>query len=162
MFCDRATAAETAVKSASSTSVKYAGGWHRGRVPPTYDVSSSTSSGVSGTCSTSGVSSACTSGTSDMTEYPWKGYSPLRSHDFSEGHSSSPFEPGQLFTCRNCYRGFKYDPRTQKTWAVGRDERCSPLDSSVNRRWLAEDCPGGPSDWDEDDSMRFESLLASG
>jgi hypothetical protein len=97
-----------------------------------------------------------------MTEYLWKAYNPLRSHDFGEGRFSSAFEPVQLFTCRNCDRGFKYDPRTQRTWAVGRDERCSPLDRSVNRRWLAEECPGGPSDWDEDDSIRFESPLVSG
>jgi len=90
-----------------------------------------------------------------MTQYLWKGYDPLRSHDFGEGLLLNASEPGQLFTCRNCYREFKYDPRTRRTWAVGRDDRHPALDSAVNRRWLSEDCAGGPSDFDERDARLF-------
>jgi hypothetical protein len=93
-----------------------------------------------------------------MTQYLWKSYDPLRSHDFGEGRFLDTSEPGQLFICRNCYRAFKYDPRTERTWAVGRDERCSPLDGPVNQRWLAEHCAGGPSDFDGQDSQQLGVL----
>ncbi len=94
-----------------------------------------------------------------MTQLPWKPYSPLRSHDFADGRFMSSSEPSRLYICRNCYRAFKHDPGTKRTWAVGRDERCSDLDSSVNRRWLAEECAGGPSNFDEHDSQQFRLPL---
>jgi hypothetical protein len=97
-----------------------------------------------------------------MTRSVWKSYNPLRSHDFGKGRFLGTPEPGQLFVCRNCYRAFRYDPRTQRTWAVGRDECCSALEDSVNRRWLSEDCAGGPSDFDEQDSQLFGVALVSG
>jgi hypothetical protein len=89
-----------------------------------------------------------------VTESVWKSYDPLRTHDFGAGFLNVS-EVGQLFICRNCHRGFKYDPGTQRTWAIGRDKRCSALESSVNRRWLAEPCAGGPTDFDQQDSTKF-------
>jgi hypothetical protein len=90
-----------------------------------------------------------------MTQSFWKFYHPLRTHDFGDGFFLRVSESVRLFVCRNCYRGFKYDAHTLRTWAVGRDKRCSALESSVNRRWLAEPCAGGPTDFDHQDSTRF-------
>jgi hypothetical protein len=95
-----------------------------------------------------------------MTQSVWKSYEALRTHDFGDGFFLNVSEPGQLFVCQNCYRGFKYDARSHRTWAVGTDKLCSALDGAVNARWLTEPCAGGPTDLDRRDSTRSESLDA--
>jgi hypothetical protein len=95
-----------------------------------------------------------------MPKYPWRSYSPLRTHDFDDGVPLKGREPGQLFICRNCQRRFKYDSSMHATWAVGKAPRFLGLDSSVTRRWLSEGCAGGPSHADEDDSKRIKRRVA--
>jgi len=95
-----------------------------------------------------------------MPKYPWRSYSPLRTHDFDEGVLLNGREPGMLFVCRNCLRRFKYDSSEHRTWAVGKARGFSALESSVSARWLSEVCAGGPSSTDEEDSKRIRSRAA--
>jgi len=95
-----------------------------------------------------------------MPKYPWRFYSPLRTHDFDDGVALKGREPGQLFVCRNCGRRFKYDAETHVTWAVGKGRNFSALDRAVSLRWITEQCAGGPSGADEDDSKRLKSRVA--
>jgi len=95
-----------------------------------------------------------------MPKYPWRFYSPLRTHDFDDGVPLKGREPGQLFVCRNCGRRFKYDSVAHLTWAVGKGREFSALASSVSSRWISEQCAGGPSRTDEEDSKRLRSRVA--
>jgi len=95
-----------------------------------------------------------------MPKYPWRFYSPLRTHDFDDGVLLKGREPGQLFVCRNCLRRFKYDSWAHTTWAVGKGRGFSALESSVSSRWLSEYCAGGPSHADEQDSKRTKMRAA--
>ena len=95
-----------------------------------------------------------------MPKYPWRMYSPLRTHEFDDGVSLKGQEPGQLFVCRTCGRRFKYDAVAHTTWAVGKGQGYSALQSSVTSRWITEYCAGNPSRADEEDSKRFRSRVA--
>jgi len=95
-----------------------------------------------------------------MPKYPWRSYSPLRTHDFDDGLVVKGREPGQLFVCRNCQRRFKYDSSMHETWAVGKARSFLALESAVSLRWISEGCAGGPSLADEDDSKRVKRRAA--
>jgi hypothetical protein len=92
-------------------------------------------------------------------KYPWRSYSPLRTHDFVEGiFKSSPSL--RFFVCRRCDRRFRFDPDEHTTWAVGTDENLSALHSAANRRWLSEQCVGQRSEVDREDSKRIKGSRA--
>ena len=95
-----------------------------------------------------------------MAKYPWKSYSPLRTHDFDDGVLVKGRQPGQLFICRNCRRRFKFDAAERRTWAVAGGRGFPALQDAVSSRWVAEFCTGGPSAHDEDDSKRIKLLVA--
>jgi hypothetical protein len=95
-----------------------------------------------------------------MPKYPWRFYSPLRTHDFGDGVLLKGREPGRLFVCRNCLRRFKYDSSAHTTWAVGKARGFPALDSSVSSRWISEQCTGGPAHEDEEDSKRTVADVA--
>jgi hypothetical protein len=96
----------------------------------------------------------------EMPRSPWRFCSPLRSHDFDDGAPLKGREPGRLFVCRNCLRRFKFDSSAQRTWAVGKGRGFRALERSVSGRWLSEECAGGPSHADEEDSKRIASRVA--
>ena len=96
----------------------------------------------------------------DMPKYPWRSYSPLRTHDFEDGILLKGREPRRLFVCRTCLRRFKYDSWARTTWAVGKAQGFPPLENSVNNRWISERCAGGPGREDEEDSKRTVSHVA--
>lgn len=75
-------------------------------------------------------------------KYPWRSYSPLRTHDFIEAPPSGSSPPLRVFICRSCDRSFKFDVGARMTWAIAKDERLSALQDAVNRRWLSETCVG--------------------
>ena len=91
-----------------------------------------------------------------MPKYPWKSYSPLRTHDFDEGLLTEGSQPGVLFVCRNCSRRFKFDSMARRTWAVGEGNNYLALQDAVSRRWISETCSGGPNDGDAADSKRIK------
>ena len=96
-----------------------------------------------------------------MPKYPWKPYSPLRTHDFDDGVFHDGEEPGNLFVCRNCHRRFKFDPYEHRTWAVGNaGSSYLALQDAVTRRWISETCSGGPNKTDTQDSKRLKSAAA--
>lgn len=90
-------------------------------------------------------------------KYPWRSYSPLRTHDFIEGLFPESSRPLRVFICRSCDRRFKFDKDTHTTWAIGRDERLSPLHGTVNTRWLSEPCAGRRRQADEEDFKRIKA-----
>jgi hypothetical protein len=97
-----------------------------------------------------------------MPKYPWKSYSPLRTHEFDDGVFRDGVDPGHLFVCRNCHRRFKFDSGAHRTWAVGKGRRYLPLQDAVSGRWISEPCSGGPNAKDEEDSARVKlRLIAS-
>lgn len=75
-------------------------------------------------------------------KYPWRSYSPLRTHDFTEEILSHTSPPLRVFICRSCDRRFKFDAFDHTTWAVASDAKFSALQEAVNRRWLSEPCTG--------------------
>ncbi len=75
-------------------------------------------------------------------KYPWRSYSPLRTHDFIEAFFPESPPPLRVFICRSCDRRFKFDASDHTTWAVARDENLSALQDAVNTRWLSEPCAG--------------------
>ena len=93
-----------------------------------------------------------------MPKYPWKSYSPLRTHDFADGVFLDGPEPGDLFVCRNCHRRFKFDSDVHRTWAVGKGRSYLPLHDAVSSRWISEPCSGGPNEKDKEDSKRLKSV----
>ena len=97
-----------------------------------------------------------------MPKYPWKNYSPLRTHDFDEGVAHNGVQPGVLFVCRNCLRRFKFDPGAHTTWAVGApSDDFLALRDSVTRRWVSEWCSGGPATGDAEDSKQIKLAVHS-
>ena len=92
-----------------------------------------------------------------MPKYPWKPYSPLRTHDFDEGLA---LEGGDLFVCKTCGRRFKFNREAHRTWAVGDGKGYLPLQDSVSSRWIAEPCSGGPNARDVQDSKRVKTRAA--
>jgi hypothetical protein len=74
-------------------------------------------------------------------KYPWRSYSPLRTHDFIVAPSESPSHL-RVFVCRKCDRRFKFNAGDHTTWAVARDANSSALQDAVNTRWLSEPCVG--------------------
>ena len=95
-----------------------------------------------------------------MPKYPWRDYSPLRTHDFDDGVRLKGREPGELFICRKCRRRFKYEPETRITWAVGNDRSYSALQDAVSSRWVSEPCPLAPNPADREDSRRLRKRVA--
>ena len=91
-----------------------------------------------------------------MPKYPWKSYSPLRTHDFGDTVFRDGEEPGDLFVCRTCERRFKFDSDAHRTWAVGKGRSSPALHDSVSSRWISEPCSGVPSAKDADDSKRLK------
>jgi len=91
-----------------------------------------------------------------MPKYPWKTYSPLRTHDFDDGVSMNGAQPGDLYVCKNCGRRFKFDRDMHRTWAVGTGQRYLALHDSISSRWIAESCSGGPNANDAEDSKRIK------
>jgi hypothetical protein len=75
-------------------------------------------------------------------KYPWRSYSPLRTHDFIEEIIPQTSPPLRVFICQSCDRRFKFDAVDHTTWAVASDAKLSALQEAVNRRWLAEPCAG--------------------
>lgn len=92
-----------------------------------------------------------------MPKYPWKSYSPLRTHDFDDAVFHDGHEPGNLFICRNCHRRFKFDSDEHRTWAVGKGRSYLALKDAVTSRWISEPCSGGPNKTDAEDSKRLKS-----
>jgi hypothetical protein len=95
-----------------------------------------------------------------MGKYPWKSYSPLRTHDFDDGVLVNGGQPGQLFVCRNCGRRFKFDSTARRTWAVGKGRSFPALQDAITSRWISEACTGGPNEHDESDSKRIKLGVA--
>jgi hypothetical protein len=95
-----------------------------------------------------------------MAKYPWKSYSPLRTHDFDDGVPLNGSQPGQLFVCRNCGRRFKFDSEARRTWAVGKGRSFLALQDTISSRWISEACAGGPNEHDESDSKRIKLCVA--
>lgn len=95
-----------------------------------------------------------------MPKYPWKSYSPLRTHDFDEAVFVDGNQPGQLFVCRNCGRRFKFDSGEHRTWAVGKGQTFAALQDAISSRWISEACAGGPNKHDENDSKRIKLRVA--
>ena len=91
-----------------------------------------------------------------MPKYPWKTYSPLRTHEFEDGIPLDGAQPGQLFECKNCGRRFKFDREEHRTWAVGKGRSYLALHDSISSRWIAEPCSGGPNANDAEDSKRVK------
>ena len=91
-----------------------------------------------------------------MPKYPWKSYSPLRTHEFDDGVSTQGPEPGVLFICRSCSRRFKFDSIARRTWAVGEGRSYLALQDAVSRRWVSESCSGEPNEDDAEDSKQVK------
>ncbi|MBI2963562.1 MAG: hypothetical protein HYY35_07390 [Deltaproteobacteria bacterium] len=89
-------------------------------------------------------------------KYPWRSYSPLRTHDFVAGPFPRSARRVRVFICRSCGRRFQFDEDARTTRAVGRDG-CSPLQSAVNIRWLSEPCAGRRRASDAEDFKRVKA-----
>jgi hypothetical protein len=95
-----------------------------------------------------------------MPKYPWRVYSPLRTHDFDDGVQLKGREPGELYICRKCLRRFKFDSLGRVTWAVAKDREYSALETSISNRWISEQCAQAPGPADEEDSRRVRRRVA--
>jgi len=89
-------------------------------------------------------------------KYPWRAYSPLRTHDFVD-ESRSKDSSERVFACRSCGRRFMYDPSMHETWAIAADAKSSPLQSAVSSRWIAQRCLGKWVESDEKDRRRIKA-----